>query len=667
MLPSSNEYYDFEKKEFVKLDTPRLVGNTTGGSWHGVVSNFSANPEATYSFLSLMAIQPVSKLMATVGWDGVDPGFSYQFLEEDGGTAKIEDYVEAGWAENDAKTYTHAYHEIFYAPTMLPYLRIPGTFEYWDILDKNLSAAMSGAKTAQQALDDTAAAWEQVTDRIGRDKQLEDYQAAIGYAAVSRTAAIRPGRLGAPGRFPEREHPMRWTSRVRFLFLAPGGDLGAGLHRLSARLFALSRLLQDRAEGRGEARQGADARCRRASPCSTPGGSRAPRTSCIKKQVNIATFIGLDNFKRLFSDPQVRRGGPRHRALRAGRRADASWCSGFLLALLFNQHIFGRPVLRAVMILPIFATPLAVGYTFFTIFYEDGGPLGWTGIPFLSNPHWALFSVILVDVWQWTPFCFLVFLAALQGVPDELYEAARVDGAGAWRHARREVMLPVLQPTIIIVLLLRMAEALKLFDIPFALTGGGPGVATQSFSLLAFRTGLRFFDLGYASAMAYGAARRRDDHHHAVLPAPEGELWLSRAAPARATRSVDAHRLAARDLRRAALRLPDLLGVLAVAAQPDRHLHRRRLRHSLDQLHADARQLDRPAQHAGNACRRSTTAPSSRSRPPLLALALGTPAAYAIARFRFERWKNRDITVWFLSQRVLPPVATVIPFYLTMR
>ena len=84
--------------------------------------------------------------MATVGWDGVDPGFSYQFLEEDGGTAKIEDYVKAGWAENDAKTYTHAYHDTFYAETTLPYLRIPGSFEYWDILDKNLSAAMSGVQ-----------------------------------------------------------------------------------------------------------------------------------------------------------------------------------------------------------------------------------------------------------------------------------------------------------------------------------------------------------------------------------------------------------------------------------------------------------------------------------------------------------------------------------------
>jgi multiple sugar transport system permease protein len=176
---------------------------------------------------------------------------------------------------------------------------------------------------------------------------------------------------------------------------------------------------------------------------------------------------------------------------------------GFLLALLFNQQIMGRGVLRAVMILPIFATPLAAGYIFFTIFYEAGGPLGWTGIPWLSNPNWALFSVALVDIWQWTPFCFLVFLAALQGVPDELLEAARIDGAGGLTLLT-QVLLPLLTPTIVIVLLIRLAEAIKLFDIPFALTGGGPGVATQPYSMLAFRTGLRFFDVGYASAMSYG-------------------------------------------------------------------------------------------------------------------------------------------------------------------
>ena len=228
-----------------------------------------------------------------------------------------------------------------------------------------------------------------------------------------------------------------------------------------------------------------------------------PRTKTVvkKDQVNIATFIGIDNFKRMFSDPQVGE-AIRVTLLFVLIAVPLELIFGFLLAVLFNQHIFGRPVLRAVMILPIFATPLAVGYTFFTIFYEVGGPLAWTGIPFLSSPNGALASVILVDIWQWTPFCFLVFLAALQGVPDELYEAARVDGASPW-DMLKEVMLPLLVPTIIIVLLLRMAESLKLFDIPFSMTGGGPGVATQPFSLLAFRTGLRFFDLGYASAMAY--------------------------------------------------------------------------------------------------------------------------------------------------------------------
>ena len=229
-----------------------------------------------------------------------------------------------------------------------------------------------------------------------------------------------------------------------------------------------------------------------------------PKTKNVvqKTQTNIATFVGTANFTRMFSDPQLAT-AIRVTATFVGVAVPLELVLGFLLALLFNRALFGRPVLRTVMILPIFATPLAVAYSFFTIFYEEGGPLGWLGIPFLSNPSWALFSVILVDVWQWTPFCFLVMLAALQGVPDELLEAARIDGASGWQMMTR-VLLPILQPTIVIVLLLRLAEALKLFDIPFAMTGGGPGIATQSYSLFAFRTGLRFFDLGYASAMAYG-------------------------------------------------------------------------------------------------------------------------------------------------------------------
>jgi multiple sugar transport system substrate-binding protein len=180
LLPSSDEYYDHQYKKFVKSSQPRKIGNTTGGSWHGVISNYSENPEATYSLLSLMAIEPASKWNASYGWTGVDPGFSYQFLAPRG-KAKIEDYTNAGWDAADVKDYLNAYYETFYAPTFMPYLRIPGTFEYWDIMDKNLSAAMSGKLGAQEALDNTAISWRQVTNRLGKEKQKKFYQEAIGY------------------------------------------------------------------------------------------------------------------------------------------------------------------------------------------------------------------------------------------------------------------------------------------------------------------------------------------------------------------------------------------------------------------------------------------------------------------------------------------------------
>ncbi len=180
IMPSSDTYWDHENKAWVETDNPQLVGNTTGGSWHGVISAFSESPEATYSFLSLMALKPVSIWNAQNGWTGVDPGYTYQFLEPNG-EAKVQDYVKAGWNEADVIDYTKAYFDNFTADTMLTYLRIEGAPEYWDIMDKNLSAAMSGDKEAQEALDDTAAAWEEITDRLGRDKILKQYQEAIGF------------------------------------------------------------------------------------------------------------------------------------------------------------------------------------------------------------------------------------------------------------------------------------------------------------------------------------------------------------------------------------------------------------------------------------------------------------------------------------------------------
>lgn len=294
---------------------------------------------------------------------------------------------------------------------------------------------------------------------------------------------------------------MRWTSKARFLFLAPAViwvlaftvfPLGYSLYIAFLKIESKTEITRERVPMFDE--EGA--------PVMLANGKQRMRTVIHKEQKTTTTFEGLKNFRRLFNDSQVAT-SVRITLTFIVSTVSIELALGFLLAILFNRHLAGRATMRALMILPIFATPLAAGYLFFTILYEEGGPLGFLGIPFLSNPDWALFSVIFVDIWQWTPFCFLVFLAALQSVPDELYEAAIIDGASGWQLIRK-VLLPVLQSTIVIVLLLRLAEALKLFDIPFALTGGGPGIATQSYSFLAFRTGIRFFDLGYASAMCYG-------------------------------------------------------------------------------------------------------------------------------------------------------------------
>jgi multiple sugar transport system permease protein len=222
----------------------------------------------------------------------------------------------------------------------------------------------------------------------------------------------------------------------------------------------------------------------------------------------INQFVGLENFRRLFVDENL------HNALWVTFRFVAVTVTvemllGFGLALLLNREMRGRSVLRAIMILPLFATPVAMGYLGITLFYEANGPinsviraLGGNDIPWLSNPFWAPVAVMMIDIWQWTPFVFLVSLAALQGLPQDLFEAAGVDGASGWQKFRR-VTLPLMAPTLWLILLLRLIEAFKVFDIPTSLTLGGPGRVTEVYSLFTYRTALRFFDHGYAAAQGF--------------------------------------------------------------------------------------------------------------------------------------------------------------------
>jgi multiple sugar transport system permease protein len=219
-------------------------------------------------------------------------------------------------------------------------------------------------------------------------------------------------------------------------------------------------------------------------------------------------FVGLENFARLFSD----------RNLIADLRVTLIFVANTLvfemllgigLALLLSREIRGRGLLRAVATLPLFATPVAVGYLAITLYYEQNGPinalvrsLGGGAIPWLSDPQWALIAVIIVDIWQWTPFVFLVTLAGLQGVPQDLYEAAQVDGASALQ-VLRYITMPLIAPVLWLIVLLRLVEAFKVFDIPISLTLGGPGRATEVYTLFTYRTALHFFDHGYAAAQGF--------------------------------------------------------------------------------------------------------------------------------------------------------------------
>ncbi len=183
---------------------------------------------------------------------------------------------------------------------------------------------------------------------------------------------------------------------------------------------------------------------------------------------------------------------------------------GLGLALLFNREMRGQRVFRSLFTMPIFTSAIAVGYLGLTIFHEQVGAvntvliaLGMAHPPAWFSSVWlARLAVILVDTWQWTPFCFLVLLAGLQAMPEEVYEAGRLDTSSEW-DIFRFITLPLIAPILLTVTMLRLVETFKMLDIPFSLTSGGPGAATQTYSFFVYLVGLRNFNQGYASALAY--------------------------------------------------------------------------------------------------------------------------------------------------------------------
>jgi multiple sugar transport system permease protein len=221
------------------------------------------------------------------------------------------------------------------------------------------------------------------------------------------------------------------------------------------------------------------------------------------------TFVGLANFARLFQDGFFFR-SVWQTLIFTGSALMLEMLLGLTLALLLDSEIRARGLWRALFLLPMILPPVVVGVIWRLIYNPSFGVLngvlrlmgvdikGWT---WLADPAVALPAVILVDVWEWTPFIFLILLAGLQAIPQEPYEAAKIDGSNAWQTFIY-ITLPLLLPAILVALLLRTMDLLRIFDQVFILTQGGPGFATETISLYIYKTAFRFYDFGYSAAMS---------------------------------------------------------------------------------------------------------------------------------------------------------------------
>ena len=181
---------------------------------------------------------------------------------------------------------------------------------------------------------------------------------------------------------------------------------------------------------------------------------------------------------------------------------------GLGLALMLERPIRGMSVFRTIFILPMMIAPIVVGLIWRYMYNPQFGIInktlkdwGFKSIPWLSSPKWALPSVIIADIWQWTPFIFILSLAALQSLPKSSLEAARIDGASEWQQIIY-IKLPLMMPVLVVAGLLRMIDAFKVLEVIFIMTNGGPGLSTEILSLQIYKTAFVSWELGRAAALS---------------------------------------------------------------------------------------------------------------------------------------------------------------------
>ncbi|GIP35716.1 carbohydrate ABC transporter permease [Paenibacillus sp. J2TS4] len=219
------------------------------------------------------------------------------------------------------------------------------------------------------------------------------------------------------------------------------------------------------------------------------------------------SFVGLSNFIDLFQDKRA--------WASVGKTLKFSLIATFIelslglaIALYFNRQFPGRKLVRALMLIPMIMTPVVSGLIW-RIFYDPNAGivnyyLGLIGLgskhDWLGSVDLAMYSVIVADVWQWTPFVFLILASALDAMPSEPLEAAKVDGASPVQTFMH-VTLPLLKPALMIALLLRLMDSIKTFDIIYVMTRGGPSLATETANMYAYIQGFNNFNLSYATVI----------------------------------------------------------------------------------------------------------------------------------------------------------------------
>lgn len=221
-------------------------------------------------------------------------------------------------------------------------------------------------------------------------------------------------------------------------------------------------------------------------------------------------FIGLDNFRRMTHDTKLV-DAFQHNLVYAAGTVTGKILISLGLALLLNQSMRGRSVYRTALFLPVVMSFVVVGILWTWIYNNDFGLvnellrsvwLGGIARDWLGDTQFALWALIVVDIWKWYGFHMVIFLAGLQTIPSDLYEAASLDGASAWNKLVK-ITLPLLRPVMLVNVTLSLLGALNVFDIPFVMTEGGPANSTNVLALNTYIQAFQFNRLGYGAAMSY--------------------------------------------------------------------------------------------------------------------------------------------------------------------